>query len=405
MVPSIGTPSGHSATTCGYCSPAGTRSAARSSIHTAGLSAHQLSCQVYQMMIDRGWRRSGTWCYKPDLKRSCCPQYTIKLDAAAFQTSKSQRKLIHRFNRAMLYGRKSEDRKLLSKHNESFSLTTAIHGAETSFLDSKQKSAHRFETILEPSSYSLEKFELYTKYQKEIHKDVETKPGQFKGFLVDSPLTTDPIPYSSAPPAHLPQNYGSYHQLYKCDEQLFALGVIDILPYCVSSVYFIYDPDWAEYSLGKLSALREVSLALEMQQAGAPDMTSLYMGFYIHSCPKMRYKGEYSPSYLADPETYEWTPLETCMPLLEKHRYACFSNPDHSIAGAGSLEYTEPPKPKDQVLEQVLVVSGIKDRQITVVPVKRSRYWNIPEMRKEILDCIWGLGEALGAEVIFYFQL
>ena len=34
--------------------------------------------KVYQGMIDRGWRRSGLFCYKPDLKRSCCPQYTIK---------------------------------------------------------------------------------------------------------------------------------------------------------------------------------------------------------------------------------------------------------------------------------------------------------------------------------------
>jgi hypothetical protein len=34
--------------------------------------------KVYQTMIDRGWRRSGRYCYKPDLKRSCCPQYTIK---------------------------------------------------------------------------------------------------------------------------------------------------------------------------------------------------------------------------------------------------------------------------------------------------------------------------------------
>ena len=34
--------------------------------------------KVYQGMIDRGWRRSGVFCYKPDLKRSCCPQYTIK---------------------------------------------------------------------------------------------------------------------------------------------------------------------------------------------------------------------------------------------------------------------------------------------------------------------------------------
>jgi arginyl-tRNA--protein-N-Asp/Glu arginylyltransferase len=76
--------------------------------------------KVYQTMIDRGWRRSGRYCYKPDLKRSCCPQYTIKcvsrcrrvervsdgdlrlgpscrLDASQFKASKSQRKLVNRW--------------------------------------------------------------------------------------------------------------------------------------------------------------------------------------------------------------------------------------------------------------------------------------------------------------------
>jgi hypothetical protein len=37
-----------------------------------------LLVQAYQDMIDHGWRRSGTSCYKLDLKRSCCPHYTIK---------------------------------------------------------------------------------------------------------------------------------------------------------------------------------------------------------------------------------------------------------------------------------------------------------------------------------------
>jgi arginyl-tRNA--protein-N-Asp/Glu arginylyltransferase len=64
-------------------------------------------------MIDRGWRRSGTYCYKPDMKRTCCPQYTIKsadlppdafvsdhplrLDVLEFRPSASQRKLLTRF--------------------------------------------------------------------------------------------------------------------------------------------------------------------------------------------------------------------------------------------------------------------------------------------------------------------
>lgn len=30
------------------------------------------------------------------------------------------------------------------------------------------------------------------------------------------------------------------------------MGVIDILPACVSSVYFMYDATWARFSLGKV---------------------------------------------------------------------------------------------------------------------------------------------------------
>ena len=60
------------------------------------------------------------------------------------------------------------------------------------------------------------------------------------------------ILYSSTPPNHLPSKYGSYHQLYKLDGQLIALAVLDILPNCVSSVYFMYDKDWERFSMGKV---------------------------------------------------------------------------------------------------------------------------------------------------------
>lgn len=40
-----------------------------------------------------------------------------------------------------------------------------------------------------------------------------------------------------------------------------------------------------------------------------PALKYYYMGFYIHSCPKMRYKGKLSASYLLCPETYVWMPL------------------------------------------------------------------------------------------------
>jgi hypothetical protein len=67
----------------GFAHPAGTRTQSNPAVHcTVHATGNPLRQQkVYQGMIDRGWRRSGLYCYKPDLKRSCCPQYTIKCAA------------------------------------------------------------------------------------------------------------------------------------------------------------------------------------------------------------------------------------------------------------------------------------------------------------------------------------
>ncbi|POI30290.1 hypothetical protein CIB84_005960, partial [Bambusicola thoracicus] len=83
--------------------------------------------------------------------------------------------------------------------------------------------------------------------------------------------------------------YGSFHQQYWLDGKIIAVGVIDILPYCVSSVYLYYDPDYSFLSLGVYSALREIAFTRQLHEK-TPDLCFYYMGFYIHSCPKMRYK-------------------------------------------------------------------------------------------------------------------
>ncbi len=88
---------------------------------------------------------------------------------------------------------------------------------------------------------------------------------------------------------------------WRIDNQLIAFSVLDILPGCISSVYFVWDPSYAWASLGKLSAIKEAALARELADAGMNDMGWLYMGYYMESCGKMRYKGDYSPSFLLDP--------------------------------------------------------------------------------------------------------
>lgn len=97
------------------------------------------------------------------------------------------------------------------------------------------------------------------------------------------------------------------------------------MPFCVSSVYFVYDPDFAHMGLGKYSALREIMLTQSLNEK-IEDLSYYCMGFYIHTCPKMRYKGQYKPSELLDPVSYEWYPLELCQPLLDQDKFFTFAD-------------------------------------------------------------------------------
>ncbi|RUS31787.1 arginine-tRNA-protein transferase [Jimgerdemannia flammicorona] len=200
-----------------------------------------------------------------------------------------------------------------------------IHAAEDEHRP-KDKRLNRIESILlqivlEPASFTEEKYKLYCKYQIEIHNDPPTKLKEkgFRNFLVDSPLR----PESPATADNV--GYGSFHQNYLLDGRLVAVAVLDVLPKCVSSVYFMYDPDYAFLGLGKYSALREIALTKELGSKGCEDLKWYYMGFYIHTCQKMKYKGQYKPSGLLDPETYAWHSIDRCIPLLDRSKYVAFS--------------------------------------------------------------------------------
>lgn len=65
-----------------------------------------MTVQDYQDLINRGWRRSGQYCYKPDNKITCCPLYTIKCDTLNLKLSKSHKKIIKRVNKYLKDGRK-----------------------------------------------------------------------------------------------------------------------------------------------------------------------------------------------------------------------------------------------------------------------------------------------------------
>lgn len=57
---------------------------------------------------------------------------------------------------------------------------------------------------------------------------------------------------------------------------------------CISSKYFLWDPDLAFLSLGVFSAMKEVEWARGAHAAGATALRYSYLGYYIHSNQKMR---------------------------------------------------------------------------------------------------------------------
>ncbi|XP_055083477.1 arginyl-tRNA--protein transferase 1 isoform X1 [Periophthalmus magnuspinnatus] len=434
---------GDSGYQCGYC-----KNSVGNFSH--GMWSHTMTVQDYQDLIDRGWRRSGKYVYKPILNKTCCPQYTIRCHALKFQPSKSHKKILKKMSKFLSKGdlpkgegeegesmvcdvagprepsilcpseakcpsisdvqnedcptaaqrqeeqdvpaapteaspndtsvppttsapkpgtgadpnkppcRKAKDirneRRLQKEQKrqnsdgiapttkpppsgpsqsnhpksledfieESLSDSTA-HGLEVRLVRSNPPSP-QFKASFDAS------YQVYKLYQMAIHKDPPEKPSesQFRRFLCDSPLEAE---YSDEGPE---VGYGSFHQQYWLDGRIVAVGVIDILPSCVSSVYLYYDPDFASLSLGSYSALREIAFTRQLQKQ-SPKLSYYYLGFYIHSCPKMRYKGQYRPSDLLCPETFTWVSIERCVPKMDQSRYSRF-NQDPDAEDASKLK-------------------------------------------------------------------
>ncbi|KAL0964185.1 hypothetical protein UPYG_G00320390 [Umbra pygmaea] len=442
---------------CGYCKN-------EKGNFSHGMWSHTMTVQDYQDLLDRGWRRSGKYVYKPIMSKTCCPQYTIRCHALNFHPSKTHKKVLKKMSKFLTKGdmpteqcdgepmdslceegvprgpavgcqallespvvtaiqtevgedptpaqletarepaptpkpgvgpdpgrppcRKAKDlrrerrvqkeQKRLQEGGDLLTSETVLPSQPKSLEEFIQESLpnsplHRLEVRLvrsnPPSSQFKASFDasyqvyklyqmaihhdppdkptesqvrlvpvndadpqfsstyeqsaaLYARYQMAVHGDApsECKESEFRRFLCDSPLEAETSPEGPEP------GYGSFHQQYWLDSRLVAVGVVDILPTCVSSVYLYYHPEFASLSLGSYSALREIAFTRQLQKQ-SPKLCYYYLGFYIHSCPKMRYKGQYQPSDLLCPETYEFVPIERCIPSLEQTCYARF-NPD-----------------------------------------------------------------------------
>jgi arginine-tRNA-protein transferase len=314
-----------------------------------------LTPRLYQELVDRCWRRSGTLLYRPNQRGSCCPHYTLRLDSTQFKPTKDQRQAINRFNKyvtgdaydkeaARLYPRSKQEAK--RRHNE-FDLVERVHEAERRFLKTPPEPAHDFVVTLEKDTFTQEKYEVYENYQRTVHQEPPEKitPAGFRRFLCDSPLQREIKVGDNGKLMKL----GSYHQCYRLDGKLVAIGVLDLLSHCVSAVYFLYHDSIHAHSPGKLGALREIALARE------GGYRYWYSGYYIHSCPKMKYKMDYSPQYVLDPETLVWDHVDKdVLALFDTKHYLSLSRERKGLGesdgtGAGGVDVTGRPNPDPNI--------------------------------------------------------
>lgn len=78
-----------------------------------------------------------------------------------------------------------------------------------------------------------------------------------------------------------PKLNGGYHMLHRIDGELMAVGVIDITPESLSSVYLFYDPKFEFLNPGNLCCLREIEYIKMIQAKYIPQFKFYYLGLYF----------------------------------------------------------------------------------------------------------------------------
>ena len=356
---------GADASSCGYCkSKKGNR--------THGVWAYKLTAAVYESMLLRGWRRCGHYMYRP-LPGSCCRLYTIRLEATRYETSKSKKKVCRRLvahvDASEDAGKGKDDagegkgkgkgedaptgkrKGPKSKRKTEATWDAAVH------VDGFEGRTHVLSSKFVRARVTDEAFQVYTRYQEPVHKDAPGKNtvDSYKRFLVDSCLEKEDAPAGSSLPG-----LGTYHNEVRLDGELVWVGVLDILPQGLSSVYLFYDPAKFEWlSPGVLSALREIEFVRHAQQT-TDAFRWYYMGYWIPSCPKMRYKGDYRPSELLCPTSLAWFALADVEAGIDAARDGGRSLDDlRQLAVDGATEAGPPsgtPVPEDEAQLKALVV-------------------------------------------------
>lgn len=202
--------------------------------------ASRIDGPTYHAFLDANFRRSGRMIYQP-VCRACRECRSVRVPTATFTPTASQRRV----------ARKNAD----------------------------------LQVSVDRPALTEEKIDLYARYLRDRHgKPGEADPDTVRQFLYDSPTDTLEFVY------HAP------------DGRIVGVGICDVSPASLSSVYFYFDPADAGRSLGTYGAVYEI------EWSRRHDIAHYYLGYWVRDCPAMAYKANFRPAELLD-EAGVWRPL------------------------------------------------------------------------------------------------
>ena len=248
--------------------------------------------------------------------------------------------------------------------------------------------ARKLEMKLEKANFSDESFALYVKYCKLIHnKDKEEKSG-YKRFLCEQALE-----YNTIVNGDKILQLGCYHMNYYLDGKLVAVGVIDIFPECLSSVYFFYDPEYKYLSFGIWGSVKEIEYVQNLKKY-FPNFKYYYLGYYVQTCQKMVYKGEYEPSELLCPITYTWVKVDDKLRKhIDENKDVRLNSKDISVINDMDISKDDIEKfIKDKVK---LYINGF----IKITQIKNQKYQQY--FMKALSDITRSMGKKLSSTIVF----
>ncbi|MDD0853471.1 arginyltransferase [Halobacteriovorax sp. GB3] len=193
--------------------------------------------EEFEFLLEKGWRKFGLFYFKPECD-NCRKCIPLRVLVDQFQIKKSHRRIL----------KKNSD------------LTIKIR----------------------PLKYRDEIYDLYVKHSKERFVDT---PYASKEFFIDT---------------HFISSTASNMMEYWLDDKLIACGFLDYSHISLSSVYFIYDPDFKKRSLGIFGVLKELELASEQQ------LKYYYLGYWIKENSFMNYKSQFHPFEIFDWKSGIW---------------------------------------------------------------------------------------------------